>query len=79
LGLSLGIELVSARGTGAPEREIAGEVANGPRQRGVLMGTEGPHDNVLKMRPPMIFSKRDADHLIAVLEETFEAVLAQAG
>jgi 4-aminobutyrate aminotransferase-like enzyme len=38
------------------------------------MGTEGPHDNVLKMRPPMIFSRRDADHLIAVLEETFADV-----
>ncbi|MFC0805613.1 aminotransferase class III-fold pyridoxal phosphate-dependent enzyme [Ensifer sp. P24N7] len=79
LGLFLGIELVSDRRTRAPATEIARAVANGARQRGVLMGTEGPHDNVLKMRPPMIFSKRDADHLIAVLEETFEAVLARAG
>ena len=47
---------------------------NGARQRGILMGTEGPHDNVLKMRPPMIFSMRDADHLLDVLEETFAAV-----
>jgi 4-aminobutyrate aminotransferase-like enzyme len=52
-------------------------VSNGARQRGVLIGTEGPHDNVLKMRPPMIFSRRDADHLLAVLEETFAAVTAR--
>ncbi|WP_322884731.1 aminotransferase class III-fold pyridoxal phosphate-dependent enzyme [Sinorhizobium medicae] len=79
LGLFLGIELVSDRSTKAPATEIARAVSNGARQRGVLMGTEGPHDNVLKMRPPMIFSKRDADHLIAVLAETFGAVLARAG
>ena len=40
------------------------------------MGTEGPHDNVLKMRPPMIFSRKDADHLMGVLEDTFAAVEA---
>ncbi|WP_042777072.1 aminotransferase class III-fold pyridoxal phosphate-dependent enzyme [Sinorhizobium fredii] len=76
LGLFLGIELVSDRKTKAPATDIARAVSNGARQRGVLMGTEGLHDNVLKMRPPMIFSKRDADHLIAVLDETFMAVVA---
>lgn len=74
LGLFLGIELVTDRKTKAPATEFARAVSNGARRRGVLMGTEGPHDNVLKMRPPMIFSKRDADHLIAVLEETFADV-----
>ena len=79
LGLFLGIELVTDRGTKAPATEFARAVSNGARRRGVLMGTEGPHDNVLKMRPPMIFSKRDADHLIAVLEETFADVTRTLG
>jgi hypothetical protein len=74
MGLFLGIELVKDRKTKAPATEFARAVSNGARQRGVLIGTEGPHDNVLKMRPPMIFSRRDADHLLSVLEETFEAV-----
>ena len=77
MGLFLGIELVTDRKTKAPATDWARAVSNGARQRGVLMGTEGPHDNVLKMRPPMIFSKRDADHLLCVLEETFEAVTAR--
>ncbi|KQY13012.1 hypothetical protein ASE23_21115 [Rhizobium sp. Root73] len=77
MGLFLGIELVTDRKTKAPATDFARAVSNGARQRGVLMGTEGPHDNVLKMRPPMIFSKRDADHLLSVLEETFEAVTAR--
>ncbi|ANH06809.1 aminotransferase class III-fold pyridoxal phosphate-dependent enzyme [Shinella sp. HZN7] len=79
LGLFLGIELVTDRRTKAPATEFARAVSNGARRRGVLMGTEGPHDNVLKMRPPMIFSKRDADHLIAVLEETFADVTKTLG
>jgi 4-aminobutyrate aminotransferase-like enzyme/Ser/Thr protein kinase RdoA (MazF antagonist) len=74
LGLFLGIELVTDRRTKTPATDFARAVSNGARHRGVLMGTEGPHDNVLKMRPPMIFSKRDADHLIAVLEDTFADV-----
>ncbi|WP_029057251.1 aminotransferase class III-fold pyridoxal phosphate-dependent enzyme [Stappia stellulata] len=74
LGLFLGIELVTDRKSKAPATEFARAVSNGARRRGVLLGTEGPHDNVLKMRPPMIFSKRDADHLIAVLEDTFTDV-----
>jgi len=39
------------------------------------MGTEGPFDNVLKMRPPMIFTRANADHLLSVLEDSFAAAL----
>lgn len=76
-GLFLGIELVTDRKTKAPATAFARKVNDGARARGVLIGTEGPHDNVLKMRPPMIFSRANADHLVGVLEETFAAVLAE--
>ena len=76
MGLFLGIELVTDRKTREPATAFARKVNDGARARGVLIGTEGPHDNVLKMRPPMIFTRRDADHLVRVLEETFAAVEA---
>lgn len=79
MGLFLGIELVTDRRTKAPATDIARAISNGARERGVLMGTEGPFDNVLKMRPPMIFSRADADLLISVLEETFAAVMTRHG
>jgi 4-aminobutyrate aminotransferase-like enzyme len=41
----------------------------------VLTGTDGPHHNVLKLRPPLIFSEEDADLLL----ETFDAVLEEDG
>ncbi|BCH29584.1 hypothetical protein MesoLjLc_15140 [Mesorhizobium sp. L-8-10] len=79
MGLFLGIELVSDRAAKTPATSLARRVNDGARARGVLIGTEGPHDNVLKMRPPMIFSRADADHLVDVLDETFRDVLASGG
>jgi len=75
LGLFLGIELVTDRKTKAPATELARKINNEARERGILMGTEGPHDNVLKMRPPMIFSRANADYLLDVLSASFEAAL----
>lgn len=76
MGLFLGIELVNDRKTKEPATALAKKINDGARERGVLMGTEGPHNNVLKMRPPMIFSRGNADHLVSVLDETFAAVRA---
>ena len=76
LGLFLGIELVEDRRGKVPATALAGRICDGVRRRGALIGTEGPHDNVLKMRPPMIFTRADADRLVEILEETFAAVSA---
>jgi 4-aminobutyrate aminotransferase-like enzyme/Ser/Thr protein kinase RdoA (MazF antagonist) len=76
MGLFLGIELVEDRAGKVPATALARKINNGMRARGALIGTEGPHDNVLKMRPPMIFTRAHADRLVEILEDTFEAVLA---
>ncbi|WP_409259507.1 aminotransferase class III-fold pyridoxal phosphate-dependent enzyme [Pseudomonas sp. KCJK9009] len=75
LGLFLGIVLVTDRKSKAPATALARKVADGARERGVLIGTEGPHDNVLKMRPSMIFSRTNADFLLEVLKDSFIAAL----
>ena len=41
------------------------------KDRGVLLSTDGPRHNVIKIKPPMVFSKSDADLLLARLEESF--------
>ncbi|WP_028219722.1 aminotransferase class III-fold pyridoxal phosphate-dependent enzyme [Paraburkholderia oxyphila] len=74
-GLFLGIELVLDRKTKEPATAMAKKICDGARERGVLMGTEGPFDNVLKMRPSMIFSRANADHLLGVLADSIEAAL----
>ena len=45
-----------------------GQVVNRMRDEGVLIGTEGPAQNVLKIRPPMPFDATDADTLIRTLD-----------
>ena len=67
-GLFLGVELVSDRSTLAPATRVASEIANRMREQGVLLGTEGPFHNVLKIRPPMPFTAQDADLLIEALD-----------
>ncbi|HSE75624.1 MAG TPA: aminotransferase class III-fold pyridoxal phosphate-dependent enzyme, partial [Dongiaceae bacterium] len=71
LGLMLGMDLVEDRRTKEPATERAGRVVERCRELGVLMGTDGPYDNVIKLRPPLIFSKANADHLMQVLEQAF--------
>ena len=59
-GLFLGIDLVNDPATRAPATRQATYIVNRLRERGILAGTDGPHHNVIKLRPPLIFSDADA-------------------
>jgi 4-aminobutyrate aminotransferase-like enzyme len=69
-GFFLGAELVKNRETREPASAEANRVVNRVRAKGVLLGTDGPFHNVLKIRPPMPFSAVDAEQLLATLDET---------
>jgi 4-aminobutyrate aminotransferase-like enzyme/Ser/Thr protein kinase RdoA (MazF antagonist) len=69
-GLFLGVELVRDRETLEPAGAEASFVANRMRERGVLLGTDGPHHNVVKIRPPMPFAENDSDLLVDALERS---------
>ena len=66
-GLLIGIDLVLDRDTREPADVIANQVYNHMRDNGVLIGIAGPHGNVLKIRPPITFSKSHADQLVTAL------------
>lgn len=74
-GLFLGIDLVKDRETKEHDGERASRIVNRARELGVLMGTDGPHDNVIKLRPPMTFTGQHADLLIEVLDRAMRDVL----
>jgi 4-aminobutyrate aminotransferase-like enzyme len=76
-GLFLGLDLVRDRDTREPATEEASYVANQLRERGVLTGTDGPHHNVIKLRPPLIFSGADADLFVATLDAVLQEDRAQ--
>jgi 4-aminobutyrate aminotransferase-like enzyme/Ser/Thr protein kinase RdoA (MazF antagonist) len=68
-GLFLGVELVRDRGTLEPAAREASAVVNRMREQGILLGTDGPFHNVLKIRPPMPFGVSDADRLVGTLHD----------
>ena len=72
-GLSLGLEWVSDRESQAPDPDGADAIVNRLRQAGFLMGRSGEHDNVLWLRPPLVFQQEHADLFL----EAFEAAVAE--
>jgi 4-aminobutyrate aminotransferase-like enzyme len=58
-GLLVGVELKSP--------ELAEQVVNRMRDAGVLINRTGPRENVLKIRPPLVFKREHAEMLVAAL------------
>jgi 4-aminobutyrate aminotransferase-like enzyme len=69
-GLYVGVEVVSDAKT--PDRGTARKLVNALRERHVLISVCGHDGNVLKVRPPLVFSMADVDWFCT----EFEAALA---
>jgi 4-aminobutyrate aminotransferase-like enzyme/Ser/Thr protein kinase RdoA (MazF antagonist) len=76
-GLFLGLELVKDRKTREPAPLQASYIVNRLRENGVLTGTDGPHHNVIKLRPPLVFSPSDAELFVRTLEAILNEDAAQ--
>jgi len=76
-GLFLGVELVTDRETKVAATRQARYIVNRMRAKRILIGTEGPSDCVLKIRPPMTFDRSAADVLLATLDEVLDEDAAQ--
>lgn len=68
MGLFLGIELVSNRASRARAPLPAAYLAERMREEGVLVSTDGPFRNVVKIKPPLAFGRADADVFLEALE-----------
>jgi 4-aminobutyrate aminotransferase-like enzyme len=75
-GLFLGVELVRNRDTLEPAPDEASLVVDRMRQRGVLIGTDGPYHNVIKIRGPMLLSFADADQVVDTLSRALRELPA---
>jgi len=76
-GLFLGVELVRDRASREPAGTEAGELVNRMRHRRVLLSTDGPFDNVIKIKPPLVFSWRNADEVVEGLDRELRQLAAQ--
>lgn len=71
-GLFIGVEIVSDAAAKTPDPAMASELANRLKDRGFLTAPAGAFGNVLKIRPPLVFSREDADAFL----EAFDATVA---
>ena len=73
-GVYYGVELVSDRSTKTPDVASTTAVVNGLRDRRVLISATGASANVLKIRPPLVFSRENATRLISELDTVLTAL-----
>ena len=69
-GLFLGIDIVLNKGSRSPDGILAQKIVNSLREQHILTSLDGPGNNVIKVKPPLCFSKSDSDHLLNGLELT---------
>jgi 4-aminobutyrate aminotransferase-like enzyme/Ser/Thr protein kinase RdoA (MazF antagonist) len=69
-GLFLGVELADEYKI--PQTAKARYLVNRMKELGILMSLDGPDNNVLKIKPPLIFSRDNADELLGRLEQVLK-------
>jgi 4-aminobutyrate aminotransferase-like enzyme len=67
-GLFIGIDLIKDK-ENTPNAKLATLIINKMRDRGILLSTDGPYHNVIKIKPPMPFNKNNSDLVSFELED----------
>jgi 4-aminobutyrate aminotransferase-like enzyme/Ser/Thr protein kinase RdoA (MazF antagonist) len=75
LGLFIGVELVRDRETLEPAADELDAIVEAMKAEGILLSTEGPHHNVLKIKPPLVISEADCARFL----ETLDVVMTRLG
>jgi 4-aminobutyrate aminotransferase-like enzyme len=71
-GLFIGVEIVGEPATKRPDAALTTRIVNGLRDQRVLISASGPNANILKIRPPLVFSRENADMLLGALDDTLK-------
>ena len=77
LGLFIGVELVTDLTQKTPAAGQASYITERMKQKGILISTDGPFHNVLKIKPPMCFNMKNAKNLITSLNSILSEDFAQ--
>ena len=68
-GLFIGVEFVTDRDSQNPATEMTSNLMEFARERGVFLSSDGPANNVLKIKPPLVVNQSDIDLFLAVLAD----------
>jgi 4-aminobutyrate aminotransferase-like enzyme len=74
LGLMVGVELVNA--DGSPNKELQKKIRQVCLDSGLVVLSCGPHDNVLRLVPPLNISQAELDEGWEILSGAFQEVAA---
>lgn len=73
-GLMLGVEIVRSKKTKEPAPDLLGKILDGMKDRGVLVGKGGMAGNVMRIKPPLCITKKDADTIASALEDFLKSL-----
>ena len=73
-GLFIGVEFVTDRESQSPGTKITKDLIEFARENGVFLSSDGPADNVLKIKPPMIIGTKEVDIFLDVLERGLKSI-----
>ena len=68
-GLFVGIEIIRDLETLEPDKQVTHKIVNEMRKRKILLSSDGPDHNVIKVKPPMVFNSSNALFLVETLDK----------
>ena len=74
-GLFISVEMIKDAGTKEPDAELTMSLSDRLKDKGFLVSYSGKHNNVLKIRPPLVFSHENADDFLIA----FDACMREMG
>jgi 4-aminobutyrate aminotransferase-like enzyme len=73
-GLFLGVEMIKDSASKEPDAALTLELSDRLKDKGFLVSYSGRYDNVLKIRPPLVFSHENADAFLIAFDECMDAI-----
>jgi len=73
-GLFLGIELAKRSNSISPATVDAKKIINSMKERGILLSTDGPYNNVIKIKPPLCFNLENAGQLLEEFKKAIDSI-----
>jgi len=77
MGLFQGIDIVKSKESREEDADLAKKIIMNMREKLVLVSRDGPKHNVLKIKPPIVFDKKNVDTLIEKMKETLDLIELQ--
>ena len=71
-GLFIGIDFIKNLKK-EPNKRLTSFIINKLRNQGILLSTDGPYHNVIKIKPPLPFTKEDSDFVTQELDHVLRS------